>query len=326
LIALAEAFSRSGQFVQATEAYHDALQIEPASFDRDQIDEIRLALARTLLPQARFSEAIEQARQVLANGSQINAQRAEIIWGTALSIEGSDLEEAKKHLLAARGICEGGPTTDWLTLAQIKFELGSVLAQQGDLDQAVADYRESLAAANRSDQALGLEQRILSLNNLAYHLHLLGDPTAIEYAQAGLSLAREKGVLGLQAYLLSTSGELALAAGDLAQAENLFSEGLEIAEQSAIHERVAGLTANLGLVAIQQNQVALAIYRLSKALGSADALGTHHLAAQIRLWLAPLLPAAEARLRLAEVRMLVENSGRQGLLQDVTRLEEMIPD
>ncbi len=101
---------------------------------------------------------------------------------------------------------------------------------------------------------------------------------------------------------------------------------MRLPRDSAIHERVAGLTANLGLVSIKQNQTALAIYRLSKALGQADTLGTHHLAAQICLWLAPLLPETEARLRLAEVRIMVENSGRRGLLEEVLRLEKGIAE
>ncbi len=168
---------------------------------------------------------------MVADGNPVNAKKAEITWGTALSIEGSNLEDAKIHLLSARNSCEQDLASDPSIIAQLKFELGSVFAQQGDLDQAVQYYRESLEAANQSDAAAGLEQRILSNNNLAYHLHLLGDPTAKEYALVGLNLAREKGVIGLQAYLLSTIGEIALAASDLEQAEKYFKEGLEIAER-----------------------------------------------------------------------------------------------
>ncbi len=58
----------------------------------------------------------------------------------------------------------------------------------------------------------------------------------------------------------------------------------------ALPERVAGLTANLGLLAVRRGQGPLAIHRLSTALARADTLGTRHLAAQIRVWLAPLLP------------------------------------
>src|SRR5262249_37220037 len=154
------------------------------------------------------------------------------------------------------------------TLAQVRFELGNVLAQQGDLPRAIERYREALAAAERAEATI--PQRILILNNLAYHLHLLGDPSASEFAQAGLRLAQEKGVLSFQTYLLSTLGEIALAAEDLPAAEQYFAEGLALAEQLSLPERIAGITANLGLLALRGGQTALAIHRLSSALARAD--------------------------------------------------------
>jgi uncharacterized protein YciW len=65
----------------------------------------------------------------------------------------------------------------------------------------------------------------------------------------------------------------------------------------------------------------LAVHRLSTALARADALGTRHLAAQIRIWLAPLLPPAEARAHLAEARAIAESGGRRRLLEEIARLE-----
>jgi hypothetical protein len=53
----------------------------------------------------------------------------------------------------------------------------------------------------------------------------------------------------------------------------------------------------------------------------ADALGTRHLAAQIRIWLAPLLPPAEARATLAEARALAESGNRARLLEEIAQLE-----
>jgi tetratricopeptide (TPR) repeat protein len=187
----------------------------------------------------------------------------------------------------------------------------------------VEQYRRALDTASQAQADFALEQRILALNNLAYHLHLLDDPEAKEYARAGLELAQEKGVLGLQAYLYSTLGEISLAANDLAEAESLFNHGLALAERFSIKERVAGLTANLGLAAARRGEVALAIHRLSTALAQADALGTRHLAAKVRLWLAPLLPAEQARQLLVQARAIAEESGRKGLLAEIERLEQM---
>ena len=97
-----------------------------------------------------------------------------------------------------------------------------------------------------------------------------------------------------------------------------------MAERLAVPERIAGLTANLGLVAKERGDTALAIHHLSTALAKADALGVQHLAAQIRLWLVPLLPPGEARLHLTEARVIAETSGRRLLLAEVARLERQL--
>jgi len=89
-------------------------------------------------------------------------------------------------------------------------------------------------------------------------------------------------------------------------------------------ERIAGLTANLGRVAAQRRQMPLAIHRLSTALAQADMLGTQHLAAQIRVWLSPLLPKSEAQARLAEARAMAERGNRQRLLEEIEQVEKAL--
>jgi tetratricopeptide (TPR) repeat protein len=256
------------------------------------------------------------AQRVLAAGHAENMVSAELLWGTALSVEGVDLASAAEHLQKAAAFCAA--QSNPADLAQIKFELGSVAAQRGDLPAAIASYREALAVAEANPTAG--HYRVLAHNNLAYHLLLLGDASAIEHAETGLGIARETGLLFYVPYLLSTLGEIALAQPDLDTAERYFTEGLELAERLTIPERIAGLTANLGLVASRRGQTALAIHRLSSALSQADALGTRHLAAQIRIWLAPLLPPAEARAILAEARAIAESGGRKRLLGEIDRL------
>ena len=321
LMALGSAHLQAGQAAPASEAFHAALtlaQSEAGAGDL-QADDAQLALAISLLQQARFAEVIALARQVRALGRPEKSVLAEFVWGACLSIEGSDLAGAQEHLKNAEALCVARGETD--DLAQIKFELGGVAAQQGDLPQAVALYREALAIALQSARVDAVTWATLAHNNLAYHLHLLRDPQALEHVQAGLQLAREKGVLPLLPYLHSTRGEIALAARDLETAEAHFVEGLALAKRFAIPERIAGLTANLGLVARERGQTTLAVHRFSTALARADALGTRHLAAQIRLWLAPLLPPDEARKCLAEARQIAESGGRKRLLEEVERLE-----
>jgi DNA-binding SARP family transcriptional activator len=326
LLKLANAYSKAGNYPRACEVLHGALlEAEKAPTHPAQIEQLQLALARNLMPQARFAEVIELAEKLRASGQPESAAAAELLWGTALSLEGAALEDAAAHLHRSLEIWRQTRRDDHASLSQIQFELGNVLAQQGDLPGAVEQYRLALATAEQGGSDFAVEQRILALNNLAYHLHLLGDPAAADHARAGLELAQEKGVLGLQAYLYSTLGEISLAAGDLAAAEVYFQEGLALAQRYTVKERVAGLTANLGLLAARRGETALAVHRLSTALAQADALGTHHLAAQVRLWLAPLLPPEQARQLLAQARAMAEQSGRKRLVEQIERLEREGP-
>jgi tetratricopeptide (TPR) repeat protein len=326
LMALGEAYYRGGQPAKAAESYRTILGMaEPGNPEADQA---RLALAQTLLPQSLYADVLHLTQQVIDGGRPEFLLQAEFLAGTALSLEGADLEAAAAHLHRAESKCveECNP----LTMAEIKFELGSLAAQQGDLKGATALYHESLEASQTAFSGgagtRAIPRLVLAYNNLAYHLHLLGDAQALTYAETGLSLAREKGELPLQTYLLSTRGEIALAAGDLDLAQDYFLEGLALAERVSMLERIAGLTANLGLVEIERGQKELAIHHFSTALARADALGTQHLSAQIRLWLAPLLPPAEARQHLAEARAIAVSGGRRRLLEEVTRLEAELGD
>jgi DNA-binding SARP family transcriptional activator len=318
LMELGDAHTQAGENTQASQTYRAALKLcAPQSMEADRA---RLALAQALLNEAQYTEAIELAQQVREAGRPEMIVNAEMQWGTTLSVEGADLIGAAEHLNQAEALLRRqADQPDAARLAQIKFEQGSVAAQQGDLEQAAALYRDTIAISVPA--GLGaLPFQILGYNNLAYHLHLQQDSAALEYAQQGLQLAREQGVLGLQPFLLSTLGEIELER-DVAAAERYFTEGLTLAERLSMPERIAGLTANLGRVASQRGATALAIHRFSTALAKAEALGLPHLAAQIQLWLVPLLPPTEARAVLQEVRALAESTGRKRLLQEAQQLE-----
>ncbi|EFO81091.1 transcriptional activator domain-containing protein [Oscillochloris trichoides DG-6] len=319
LLALGEALHNAGEIAAAVEHLRSALAtaVSPA-----EERAARLALARTILAQGRYAEMIELVRPLhdcpLAN----DAISAEFLWGTALSLEGADLSAAAAHLRRAEAQIGEQVRADPVALAQVRFELGSVLAQQGDLPQAIALYREALAVAEQAGQ--GAEQwRILAHNNLAYHLHLLGNVEEAEaQIRAGLALAEARGALTLLPYLRSTAGEVALARGHLDMAEEQFRLGLDLAERLDIPERIAGLRANQGLLAIRRAQPQQASVHLRAALSRADDLGIHHLAAQIRVWLAPLTAPDERRTLLAEARASAERAGRSRILAQIEALEE----
>jgi DNA-binding SARP family transcriptional activator len=309
----------------STEIFQQAIAMARTLGDLAMIDRARLALGWALIQQARYSEIIALVQQIREQGHPGSSMQAELLWGIALSIEGADLCSAAEHLMQAERLND--PQSNPAMHAHIIFELGNLRAQQGDLQQAVQYYRDALAYTEQAPAGLNeklpsaLQQRVLAYNNLGYHLLLLGDPQAEEYAMAGWRLSQEIGLLGMQPYLQSTLGEIALARGDLDQAEAHFLEGLALAERINIPERIAGMNANLGLVAQRRGQTALAVHRLTSALNRADALGLPHLATQIRIWLAPLLPGEAARATLAEARAIAETGGRARLLAEIERVQ-----
>jgi tetratricopeptide (TPR) repeat protein len=312
-----------GESAQAVEAYRTALKLarkDRLRADRARADRARIALGRALFLQGRFAEVISLAQEVLKDGLPEYEFFAEFQWGAALSVEGGNLPEAVEHLQRAELLAHRAE--DPAQLAPVSFELGSIAAQQGDLPTALARYRQALGIAHEIEDETAAQWQALTNNNLAYHLLITGDlASARAHAQAGLHLAESRGLLPFLPFLFSTLGEIALAEGDHDTAENHFKQGLELAQRFANPERLAGLTANLGLVALQRGEIPLAIHRLSSALARAETLGIHHLAAQIRIWLAPLLPPDERRATLEEARKIAEEGGRKGLLAQIGELE-----
>lgn len=137
-----------------------------------------------------------------------------------------------------------------------------------------------------------------------------------------MQIAVERGALSFQPYLFSTQGELALSRHALQEAEQSFQQGLTLATRLALAERIAGLTANLGLVARAQQREAEAIYMLREALRQAEQLGTRHLAARIHLWLVPLLEPQEALQHLVAARAIAEQGRRSSLLAEIAALTD----
>ena len=305
-------------YASAAETLAEVIAAAEQSDQSAMLGQASLLLGQALLSQARFQDTIAIAERLVQRDGDV-AARAEVLWGTALSLEGADLEEAAAHFRRAER--SGRLAGDADSLAQIRFELGGIRAQQGQFDQAIVHYHEALAIAEHDGSERTIAWQVLAHNNLGYHLHLLGDPAARHHAERGLLIARERGVIGLETYLYSTLGEIALAAGQFDEAEAAFRAGLLLAEQLVVPERIAGLTANLGRVDAARGLHDLAIHRLSLALARADAIGTRHLAAQIRIWLAPLLPLAAARETIADARMIAVASGRRRLIEEITRVE-----
>jgi predicted ATPase/DNA-binding SARP family transcriptional activator len=312
-----------GDFAQASDDYRTAVDLAAARRDWSLLEAAHLALNQSFLPQARFAEAIALAKELRESGPPELALCAEFCWGTGLGVESAHPVEAEFHLReAGRLLAERKDYIGSITPTQIIYQLAGVVGQQGRSMEAIDLYRQALAMLERGEAKLDILRNIMLYNNLAYHLHLVGDPSAAGYIRLGIKLAREKGSLSHLPYLYSTSGEIALAQGDLDVAEKYFGEGLALAEQIPVPERIAGMTANLGLVAKQRGDNGLACKRLKTALNLAQQLGNHHLEVRIQIWLTPLLPSEEAHLCLDAARTIAEQNGLHSLLEEIVGLEK----
>jgi len=323
-VAMGTAHFHKGDFALASRNYRSALELIQTSHNWSLLEDAYLGLSLSLYPQARFSEAIEMATKLRTSGPSELAICAEFIWGASLSVESARPAEAERHLREAeRLFLEPQRTFETkVTLAQIRYSLAGAFGQQGQTREAVEQFREVLDMLERGDGTLDILRNIMAYNNLGYYLHLLGDASAIDYIKKGIALAKERGSLSHLPYLYSTSGEIALANGDLDAAEKYFRDGLALAEQIPFPERIAGLTANLGLVAKERGDIVLARERFQTALNLVEPLRNRHLEVRIRIWLAPLLSLEDARACLNSARILAEQGKLQGLLEEIGKLDK----
>jgi tetratricopeptide (TPR) repeat protein len=322
---LGKARFHKGDFIPASQAFFRAIELARASADIPDQEAAYLGLATSFMPQSRFREAVSLARDLETAGQPEMAICAQFIWGVSLSVESAHPNEAEIHLRQALRLLDDSPDYHGVvTQVLIHYQLAGVVGQQGKSAEAVALYQQALEVVRMDRSALDLLRRIMLFNGIAYQMHLLGDPAAIDYAEEGIRLAQETGSLTHLPYLLSTCGEIALGQSRLDEAEHFFAEGLVLARQAPVPERIAGMTANLALVSRERGELTIARERLSEALLLADELGVNHLAVRIRCWLAPLLPSNDAQVILQQAHTIAEQSGFQSLLEEITALEQQV--
>lgn len=325
LAALGRAALHAGQNGRAAEALRLAIRLHPQSTQPVDEELLYAELIEALMLGTRYVELLALVTEMNGTARPATASFAEYFRGIALAQMGGDLDDAVGHLQKAEALLSQPPLAGALnkgvvTLGDIRFELGNIAARRGDLTTAIAYFRAAFAVSQPMSTDREMRIHILACNNLAYHLHLQQDPTALDYAQRGLTLAHEKGALSALPYLYSTVGEIELARNALDAAEQAFQEGLVLAQQFAAAERIAGLTANLGLIARAREEEETARHLLTMALEQIEALKIRYPAVQLRLWLAPLLPAAEAQDMLDKARQIAKEDGYQQLLAEAIQM------
>ncbi|MCB8959116.1 MAG: AAA family ATPase [Ardenticatenales bacterium] len=314
-----------GDLEEGRAAFTQAMVEFVAQGDDRGAAQARLALADSYLASGQGDLIIQWAKVVLQElDPQADPEaiaRAHLLLSAADLLIGRSLSEAERHLIEATQLA--GEYHLPAIAAQGQFALGNVLAERGDYEEAVQVFAQSIVLA----QAAGnLALEVYGHNNLAYHALLAHDlDTAQAQIESGMALAQEHALFIPWQYLYSTRGEIALAQGQLDEAESFFHRALSEAEKHGNQLQVANIGANLSRVARERGDSDGALILLTEASRAVREQPALHLHTQIDLWLAELYiqrgerAAAKDAWQQAERRL--KGSGRHGLAAWATRIE-----
>jgi DNA-binding SARP family transcriptional activator len=318
----------NGNIAGATAAFTDAMTGYQQANDKLGTLDALLSVAELYIPAGRADEIeawVAKAQPLLnATEDPQSFARAHFLLGVAGLANGRPLHEAESHLLEANRLSR---EYNLVTLApRSAFELGNLMAERGDLAQAVDAYRDTIRLAQEAGE---LMQEVLGYNNAAYHTMLMGDvPEARKLIEAGLRLAESTSLRVPLQFLYSTSGEIALAAQVWDEAEMWFKRGLAEVERTGNKRQLANYDANLALAARGRGDLDGALLLFEKASSQLGNTPAPHLRIQIDLWLTELhldrgeYVAAYEALKRAEARLL--GSDRHRLEAWAKRLREQI--
>jgi tetratricopeptide (TPR) repeat protein len=170
---------------------------------------------------------------------------------------------------------------------QAHFSLGNVAAQEGQLEEAVGYFQQTVDDAVRANDTV---MEALACNNGAYHHLLLGHTgQAQALAQRGLALAEAHALYSVLVYLYGTLGDIDVSAQQWDAADAWLQKGLALAEQLNSPERRADYLAKRAEVAYGRRAPAQAVEHLQAAARLADEQGARYASAQYHLRLAALL-------------------------------------
>jgi hypothetical protein len=220
--------------------------------------------ARACLQLARRSflrGQLQEASAWLAQAPLAAAQQEEPSIGVEAQMQAAGVErqrgneaEAERLLQRALEVALSSQLTHLAAL--VAFERGNLLADRGDLAGAQAAFAEALAGAQATNNRV-LETS--AYNNLAFGALRAGDLDAAERHLARAREDTERYAIGFMGqYVWSTAGELALAHGQLEEADAAFVRSYEAAQALGNQVHQANVRLNQADVALARGEHARA--------------------------------------------------------------------
>ncbi len=136
--------------------------------------------------------------------------------------------------------------------AEIAFERGNLLADDGERSGALAAFEEAVRLGQVHPNPTVLA---MANNNLAYHTLQTGDTVrAREHLQAAVAITEQHALSFHWQYVHSTQGEIALAEGALDEADAAFARAFEAAQTWGNRVHMANVRINQAYVAHARHQ------------------------------------------------------------------------
>ncbi|MCB0104641.1 MAG: AAA family ATPase, partial [Caldilineaceae bacterium] len=279
-----------GQTDMARQAMEAALLTYERMEDNRGVIKAGLHLAASYLGTQDGTKVLHWARRVLPDIENLDDPTlhasAHYLMGTAQFRNGYSLSEAESHFRSAMALVVEGGLESEIALMSC-FEWGNLCLERGEYATAVTRFRQAQELA-RQWQSIFFE--VLSLNNLAYALLLAGKQTAAQKTiDQAFTLANQYAVQSAHYYLLSTHGEIALATGALAKADDAFQQAMALAEKYDNSIFIANLWAHRGRVAHAHGDLAVAHEQLARARQMVAPENALFLQIQINLWYAAVI-------------------------------------
>lgn len=230
---------------------------------RGKVDKIAVEiadnLARRWKSQSRFREVVQ-----LCNFTLEIAEHHLILHQLARSEqELGDVSKAQEHYQQALNIC---PAEDEEEKAGIIHNLGYLKANKGEIEEAIALYKQSLAITK---QIGDVETKAATLHEMGRLKQNRGEINeALALYEQSLAITEQIGDVETKATTLHNLGSLKADRGEIEEAIALYEQSLAINEQIGNVQGKAATLHQLGLLQADRGEIteAIALYKQSLAL------------------------------------------------------------
>ncbi|MCB0064228.1 MAG: AAA family ATPase [Caldilineaceae bacterium] len=276
-----------GQLEEARRQMETALDTCEAAGDCQGAIKAGLRLAASYLGTQDGAQVLYWARRVLPDLETVKDPllhaSAHYLMGTAKFRNGYALHEAEAHYETGMKLATEAKLDPEIALMTC-FEWGNLNLERGDYSVAVTKFQQARQLAQEW-QSIFFE--VLTLNNLAYAHLLAGDQNSAQRTiEQAFALANQYAMQSVHYYLLSTQGEIALAAQAFDAAENAFVQASDLAQKYDNPAFVANVWAQRGRVAHARGELSDAMEKLTHAKRMVATDKTLFLQTQIDLWIA----------------------------------------